>query len=361
MEERSKIRGFDGIRALAVVAVVFTHLGIYDVLASRGLLADSITPMLHGATGVQAFFVLSGFLITTLLLQEFAATGTISLRNFIIRRTLRIFPLYALFLLVATLLHVLLDGVTSWRSLSYAYLYAYNFIPSSLYTPFIGHTWSLAVEEHFYLVWPTLVLLLLPSRRWALVTLLLVFIPTAPLLHLVLVKTGSFAGHFVERWSFISGSSIAVGCFAALMVGSETTGPTVKQWGGSPAALLASFVLYGNSLWLSSNSWAMQNIVWGQLRTVGIALFITWLYVNQTGRVADMLERRPIRYIGAISYGIYMYQGLFLATGPGRRPGQAWPPQPEWGIALLLFAAPLSYRLFESPFLRLRKRFSPAR
>lgn len=355
------IKGFDGIRGLAVIAVVLTHLGVFGALLELKLLPPALLPMLHGGTGVQAFFVLSGFLITTLLINEFNHTGSISIRHFILRRTLRIFPLYILFLIVVSLLHLAVPNLTSWDSLFYAYIYSYNFIPTDIYTSLIGHTWSLAVEEHFYLVWPTVFLLLFGQYRLALLGLLLAFIVSAPLLQLYLVRTGLVAGYFVERWSFIAGYAIAIGCLSALLIGSPRTARTARRLAEHPASLGLATLLYANSLYLSGDSWFLHNIGANFLRTMGIALGLAWLYFNQGSRLVRWLEFPPLKYIGLISYGIYMYQGLFLDTGPDRIAGQLWPPPPEIGFALLVLIAPLSDQYFEKPFLRLKSRYSPSK
>jgi len=354
------IRGFDGLRALAVVAVVLTHLGVYGALTKAQWLPSSLLPMIHGGTGVQAFFVLSGFLITTLLINEHRTSGTISIRNFIVRRTLRIFPLYVLFLVIVTLLHAFGSNITSWDSLFYAYIYSYNFVPRELYTSIIGHTWSLAVEEHFYLVWPTLFLLLFGKRKPALVALVLTFIVTAPFVQLLLVRMGLSEHYFVERWSFITGSSIAIGCLMALLIKSRHRSP-LQRLLSHPTSLALGALLYANSLYLGSDSWFIQHIGSNYLRTLGIALAIGWIYFNQASRLVTLLELPPLKYIGLISYGIYMYQGLFLDTGPERAPGQSWPPDPATGLLLLVVVAPLSYHYFEKPFLRLKSRYANAK
>jgi len=350
------IKGFDGIRALAVISVVLTHLGIFDVLTESHILSPVLIPMIHGGTGVQAFFVLSGFLITTLLTSEFKATGTISIKNFFLRRVLRIFPLYILFLVFATLLHTIAPNVTSWESLTFAYLYCYNFVPKEFYTSFMGHTWSLAVEEHFYLVWPMVFMFLFAKHRLYLVGLVLTFILGAPIIHVLLLKTGFSTQYFVERWSFIAGFGIALGCFAALLIEGKQLPNRIRIIAEHPATLAISATLYANSIFISSDSWFIQNIVTSFLRTIGITFAIVWIYFNQTSLLTKLLELRFLKYIGLISYGIYMYQGLFLATGPAREPGAIWPPPPEIGFLLLIFVAPLSYHFFERPFLRLKDR-----
>jgi len=355
------IKGLDGIRGLAVIAVVLTHLGVFGALLDLKLLPPALMPMIHGGTGVQAFFVLSGFLITTLLIKEYNNTGSISIRHFILRRTLRIFPLYILFLIVVTLLHLVAPNITTWDSLFYAYIYSYNFIPTGIYTSLIGHTWSLAVEEHFYLVWPTVFLLLFGQYRLALLGLVLTFIVSAPLLQLYLVRTGLAAGYFVGRWTFIAGYAIALGCLAAILIGSQQTAQPARRFAEHPASLAFAALLYANSLYLTGDSWFLQNIGGNFLRTIGIALALAWLYFNQGSRLVSALEFPPLKYIGLISYGIYMYQGLFLDTGPERIPGQIWPPGPGVGLLLLVLVAPLSYQYFEKPFLRLKSRYSPSK
>lgn len=348
---QQEIKGFDGIRGLAVGTVLLTHLSIIFGLVKHGF-PVALVPMIHGSTGVQAFFVLSGFLITTLLFREQHNTGTISLRGFILRRTLRIFPVYILFLVAATLLHVFGQNVTTWKSLAYAWAYVYNFVPKDAYTPFMGHTWSLAVEEHFYLVWPT-AFLLLYTRRQLMMVALAAFVVATPVLRAA--ATPMDAAYFVERWSFIAGYSIALGCLLAVLVDNERWKPVFHRRSMAWLGLL----LFANSLFLPTDPFGMDNLAGSSyLRAFGVALLIAWVHGNQDNVVVRALEVPPLKYLGAISYGVYMYQGLFLSTGPWRDPASSWPP-PQWaGLLLLVIVAPLSYHFFEKPFLRLKSRFS---
>src|SRR5580692_12543757 len=153
----SRIRGLDGIRALSVLAIIAFHTGLSSVPG--------------GFYGVDSFFVLSGFLITSLLVREWSASGTIRLRRFWAGRARRLLP--ALFLLVAVIgivlavvprvlatPHVLADAlstvfyVSNWYSIHGGVTY---FSLSTQPSPLL-HTWSLAIEEQFYLVWPLIVL-----------------------------------------------------------------------------------------------------------------------------------------------------------------------------------------------------------
>lgn len=353
-----KIKGFDGIRALAVISVVLTHLHLWVKLKEHGYLAESVVPLVSGTTGVQAFFILSGFLITLLLIREHAAFGRISLKNFIIRRSLRIFPLYILFLLLATIINAVGSHVTTWQSLSYAYFYAYNFVPKEIYTSFLGHTWSLAVEEHFYLVWPLTFLILYSRNRLLILLSLMTFIMGSVAIHVLLVKSGISQHYFVHRWSFVAGYNIAAGCLAALIIESGNNADKYKALFSRPVFFLLGILLYANSVYIDNNSWLYNNVLNAYLRSAGITFMLIWLYLNQQSIHVKILEYPPLKYIGVISYGIYMYQGFFLATGPHRNPESSWPLDQSIGIVLLILAAPLSYHYFEKPFLRLKHRFS---
>lgn len=350
------IKGFDGIRAIAVLSVIATHMNVWAFLENNETLNTSFLPLVSGYTGVQVFFVLSGFLITSLLISEHQSTGTISVKKFIIRRTLRIFPLYIFFLIIATSIHSIGQNVTTWDSLIYAYLYIYNFVPTDLYTSFLGHTWSLAVEEHFYIVFPSIFLLLFSKRRSILLLLLTLFLVGSLLLYYLLINSDYSNTHFVDRWSFIIGYNIAAGCLGALVLHTGKFQKPLKIMLGHPIGLGLGLAIFANTLYLHSGYWFIDHVFTTYLRAGGILILILWVYVNQTSKVVQFLEWQPLKYIGVISYGIYIYQGLFLATGPDRDPSQDWPLDQSIGLFLLIICAPLSYHFFERPFLKLKRK-----
>lgn len=355
---RDQIKGFDGVRGLAVLSVVLTHLSVWKYLEDAGYISASVARLVHGSTAVEAFFVLSGFLITTLLLKEQMATGHVSVKNFMIRRTLRIAPLYCAFLLLATFLHIAGNHVSTWASLRYAYFYFYNFIPYSLCTGFLEHTWSLAVEEHFYLIWPSVFVVLFRQGRRVLIPLLSLSILASLLLHYALVHSHYNEEYWVSRWTFVSGYNLAAGCLAAILIQNGDHPTFFRAILKAPVSLLAGLLLYANSLYLHTGYGFVDNVVSEYLRTAGITLGIAWLFLNQESLMARVLECPPLKYVGLISYGIYMYQGLFLSTGPQRDPSSDWPPDQSIGIVLLVITAPLSYYFFERPFLQLKHQHS---
>lgn len=146
------IKGYDGLRAISIIFVLINHLGLYGNLSPAGFLGANIN-LINGSAGVRIFFTLSGFLITTLLLKEKDKFGKINLKYFFARRFIRLLPpvivLY-LVLIVLMILHVLDQN---YIAVFCSFIYVYNFVPYQWYTPELGHTWSLGVEEQFYLFW----------------------------------------------------------------------------------------------------------------------------------------------------------------------------------------------------------------
>ena len=342
-----RISGFDGIRGLSALAVVLTHLHIYAAAQDAGVLSSRAIVMIDGAAGVQAFFILSGFLITYLLVKERESTGRVSLWNFYVRRTLRIFPIYFLVLIAILLIGNWLETGVNRGSYVYAFLYSYNFIPREDYASLIGHTWSLAVEEHFYLLWPVTFVLLFHRYPRVLLWLLVAAVAGSHVLLEVLnAYTDLDSAYFVNRWTPVAGGHIAFGCWGALAIANGR--PFYRTFLGSWTALALAIVLFASSL--------APGLPHEHLRPLGMGLIIFWIFLNQKSRLTRALEFRPLAYLGTISYGIYMYQGFFLSTGPYRLDGQEWPPVPLLGLILLCVVAPLSYHFLERPIMRLRSK-----
>ena len=162
-----RLPSLDGVRAVAIGLVILGHELGYDSRRQVGDFAN---------LGVRCFFVLSGFLITTLLLEEFRENGRVSLRNFYARRTLRIFPAFYFFLFVVFVLMkrgwVAPIGASSWI---HAATYTMDYLGFHDRAWDLGHLWSLAVEEQFYLIWPAALVLLRPRRAlWSAFAVILV-------------------------------------------------------------------------------------------------------------------------------------------------------------------------------------------
>lgn len=348
-----KIAGFDGLRAIASISVVLTHLHVFKIFQDNGWIHESVISTINGGAGVQAFFVLSGFLITNLLLIENSINGQVSLYNFYVRRSLRIFPLYFLVVFLVFIFHITGEGVTNYKSLAFAGTYSYNFIPKAWYSGVLGHTWSLAVEEHFYLIWPFLFISFAHKLR-KLAFLALSFILLSFFVAIVLKNIDWLnSNFFIGRWTFIAGTNIAMGALLAIVLRDECFGERVKALLKSKASILIILIIIFNQVFTHDLNYSISQC----LRGIGFTLLTGWIYINQSSRLTQLLETQPLSYLGKVSYGIYMYQGLFLSTGPYREPYQTWPPEQYIGIVFLIIVVPISYHYFENPIMRLKNKY----
>lgn len=279
----------DGVRGLAIAPVVGLHAFGWSA----------------GTLGVEIFFVLSGFLITTLLLEERVATGTISFARFYRRRAARLMPGLVLMLTVYAIVahgahaRAVLFGLTYTSNV--AQLVGADAIPWSL-----GHLWSLAQEEQFYLVWPPLLLLLTRFRTAFLPKVLALLILVAVLEKLSLVALGSD----IERIYFgpdTHAEPILIGClFGALC--SRWRPAAADRWGG-PAALLivvGSF-LAGQWVWLLSPLSPTRTLFF-------FACGFLILAAAQGEVLSRLLGNSPLAFLGRISYSLYLWHAPILAA-----------------------------------------------
>jgi peptidoglycan/LPS O-acetylase OafA/YrhL len=342
----------DALRGLAVSMVVLFHVGEG---ASDAPLLRRITSL--GAHGVDLFFVLSGFLISGILLETRGKPGYF--RSFYMRRVLRIFPAYYLYLvLVAIALALIPAAYRAREAFSHDWpwyeLYLTNIkliffddlVPAS-----VQHLWSLAVEEHFYLIWPAAVALV-PARKLLLFTC--VAIGTVTLGRALWLANGAdpIAVHFLS-WTRID--SLLIGATLAMLRSNPRVWPKFR----SAAPVLAAV--------------AVVPLVtsWGDaagLRYTGVGLafaaLLTWcVAADERGLPAPIVRSRVLRSIGMVSYGIYLFH-FFFVLNVGRLV------KPMLGSGLLYFGvslavvsvstwvlAALSYHWVETPALALKARF----
>jgi peptidoglycan/LPS O-acetylase OafA/YrhL len=344
----SYITGLDGIRAVAVMAVLLYHANAPWALG--------------GFLGVETFFVLSGFLITSLLLIEWQSTGSLSLTNFWLRRARRLLPAVWLLLAVLPILAVFLahDALPRLKEdIPAALLYITNWVYIVREVPYfeafgrpplLQQLWSLAVEEQFYVLWPLILLLLLRSvknNRFGLLITTSILIAISSIWMAILYDPAAdplrvYYGTDTRAAGFLMGAFLA-------MVWSPSQGsptstrrlPEILGWSG----LLALLILY-NSL----NEFQPFLYRGGIFVTaLASALLIIGASSPRT-LLARLLETRPFRWIGSRSYSIYLWHWpVFMLSRPGFdlqfpeifiRLGQ---------VALTFGLAELSYRWIESP------------
>ncbi len=333
-----RVKGFDGIRALAVLMVIMSHAVIWPRI---GVENQKIIDVFSPSVGVSIFFALSGFLITSLLIHEKQEKGGINVFNFIVRRSLRIFPLYFL----AVFLILFMDSIGAARINNCIYLYAFtytlNFVPQECNFSSFSHFWSLAVEQHFYLVWPFVFLL----GRYVSLAVAVLFAAACLYFSTSLYSSGDV--YYLDRWTFPAALPIAFGCIAAFIAQWRI----VKHFLGNPSnsAIVLVAILTG----LLSPAFYKSDLVW----MISVSLLLLYVFHNQDSLLVRMLEVKPLVVLGVISYGLYVWQGVLTGNGPYRENSLPFPPEMDAGLWMTFIAAPLSYILFERPLLRLKSRF----
>ena len=322
----------DGVRAIAVFMVMAYHFipGI-----------DRVAPL--GSIGVRLFFVLSGFLITRILLDARTLPLGQAMAKFVIRRSLRILPLFYLVLLLAAAIDIgPVRQTFVWHAtyLTNAYLYLRGDWHGS-----ISHLWSLAVEEQFYLLWPVVVLLT-PLRRLPLVIASMVC--ASPLLRLAV------GGPMNSVLPLSCVDALGVGALLAL----PRTAPAISSIGAriGPPLLLAG---------LCAQRWLAPDIASEIAVDLGVALVAAWVINSAahgfSGIAGVVLQSTPMRYLGSISYGTYLLHG-FMPYLLGRYVtgfvAMWWPFKAALLMTCTLAAASLSWHVFERPILSLKDRWA---
>jgi peptidoglycan/LPS O-acetylase OafA/YrhL len=306
---------------------------------------EIIPVVLNGQLGVRIFFVISGFIITLLLLKEEQAQGVFSIKHFYIRRVWRILPVYYTFLLVMlALMHLKNLEIGSFEFIA-AFTFTTGWWDRSVWV--LGHTWSLSVEEQFYLLWPLALYLVRTRRsRYMLVLATLALYP--------LMKVGVYLSPITARRAFLfitQGDSIVMGCGLALLLFYE--GERVRIFFTQCAW---SFRLLGLSA-VSVVSWLEHQSTCGFLTvpfSSSIQSFImAWMigsFIFNKDIVYRMLNARPFVFIGAVSYSWYIWQQPFFTM--------SWLGFPL-NVLASFGAAVVSYYLIEFPIARRKKELVP--
>lgn len=358
MAAPSRIAPLDGLRGLAVLAVILYHATLFE--PGTGPVERSLLEATRlGWAGVDLFFVLSGFLITRILVQSRGAENYF--RVFYVRRFLRIFPLYYASLLLLVLLFHVTAGESAWY-----WLYASNVKMTIAGWPSmpLSHFWSLAVEEQYYLVWP-LVVSLLPRRALAgLCAGLLLVVPAARIAGYVLGVPD--IGLYVLTPFRLD--ALAAGSLLALVVPrlSEPRRYIPHALATLSLSTLASglvLAVAGDAFWGTP---PMLTLGFTFLAVVFAALVFLVIALPRDTLLPRILEWKPLRAAGKVSYAMYVFHWpvTFALRGAGFRPSAIAPGAAGWVayLAVLLGAisllAALSWMLMEGPCLALKDRIS---
>ncbi|MDB6027192.1 MAG: acyltransferase 3 [Verrucomicrobiales bacterium] len=358
-----EIPSLNGWRAVAIILVVLDHAKFTAGFPSGSLPNLAWIFFEQGNLGVRMFFVLSGFLITHLLLREAARAGTVSLKQFYLRRSLRILPVYLTYLAVLALL---LKTQIYVGETNAAWLGSLTFTRNMVgpVSSFTGHFWSLAVEEQFYLAWPICLVSLALWRRVRLAYGLL-FIPIllCPLVRMcgfTVEQNGEFYGRILGGNSIlVYADSLAIGCLGAFLLRrfSQTFTPM-------KASLLlggAVLVIAGGAFWstfLSQHSKVITGL-FPSLQAVAVLLAM-WVSTQHPKSISfRILNWRPIVLLGVLSYSLYIWHVLFLCPftePPLRALLYSWR---FWWLTSIVVAV-FSYYGVERPLLRLKNKLAAA-
>jgi peptidoglycan/LPS O-acetylase OafA/YrhL len=338
----TRIPSLDGLRALSIGMVIAGHLVGTGGFSNGSARLHSILATM-ASLGVRIFFVISGFLITTLLHRELAERGEISLGQFYFRRTMRIFP--ACYVYLAALLlaqHLGWLALRRWDLLSAA-TYTTNYHRDRSW--YAGQTWSLGVEEQFYLLWP-LAMKVLSKTRARHLALAVIFL--APLVRIATFQLApSLRPGIGETFPTVA-DALAAGCLLALSREEGDRNQRYLNFLSHPAFVLMPLVVIAVALLPSAR---LHFLVGETVLNVCVALIIDRVVRFPATMSARVLNTRPLVWLGTISYSLYLWQQPFMAPGSAS-PVQRFP----LNIGLALLAAILSYRLVEKPMLALRGR-----
>jgi peptidoglycan/LPS O-acetylase OafA/YrhL len=340
----------DTLRALAVLMVLWSHVPVVSTPTIVRLLRSAINP---GYLGVDLFFVLSGFLITRILLVD--RLNQRPLRLFLVRRSLRIFPIY--YLLLAFLFFLKPGKYLGWCAV---YLSNFHFMFDKTPNP-LPHTWSLAIEEHFYLIWPPIVRFCSARRSkqiaWGLIGVAVISAVATVLLRQA--YPDSLIG--VARDPIYRGSIYR---FGSLLLGAQLA--FHEEWLMSSVArlwrLAAGAIAFGGACVVFSK---LRETPWFPFESmVGFAAISAGVLLGALAlgiRGGPLLRRAchpALTYIGRISYGLYLYHfPIYYWFGLSYPKGV--PPLGTVGLAIACSfgVAALSYRFIEQPLLSLKSRF----
>jgi peptidoglycan/LPS O-acetylase OafA/YrhL len=333
----------DGIRAVCIILVVVVHISdAYKFSdATRNILTQT------GLLGVQIFFVISGFLITSLLLKEKIKTGNISLRNFYTRRALRILPVALLYLFSMLVINAVFHLQVPTRCFIGAAFFLSNisYFQGSWYT---AHYWSLAVEEQYYLLFPFILKKLQNKTQYFLLffIFLIMFIKETTYLKLHVFPESSFlntlAFLMLQSDGVLMGSLISILCF-----NNKIPFSFLKQYNIHLSLILPVliFVIHTNLVVLHSFNSTISSFL--------ISILLLCVIIGKDALLYNFLNNKFMFILGKLSFSIYIWQQFFTSTD-GRFGSIARVPV---NLLLITVVSYCSYYFFEVPFLRMKERF----
>ena len=353
---KHRVQELTGLRAIAVTMVVVGHAqrlfagGYTGLLKPLRLFAD-------GRLGVLVFFVLSGFLITSILQAELKSTGSIKLLPFSVKRALRIWPAFYTYLAAVVVLSMIGWIDLDRRQVLFAALHVWNYsalagmsADNALHADgawYLGHFWTLALEEQFYWLWPPLLFYIWRRNSQRVLVTLIFAVP------LIRVATYFAAPQLRGQLSMMFHTGIdpiLIGCFVAL--NKDRLDTWVRSWPGGPLIptlmVLVLFVLMPVAESRLGGFWSATYGTTFEAALVGLVIVV--LYYQRDFWCSRLFRTAPFVFVGTISFSLYLWQQLFANVNLPI--AHAFP----LGILEALGMATASYYFIEAPFLRLKDR-----
>lgn len=340
-----RIPSLDGLRAISIAIVLLAH-----VAETKNLRFEPYSHALYsfGSFGVKVFFVISGFLITTLLLNEERKRGSISLGMFYFRRTFRIWPVAYTFILVVALMGVWGLVTIPNHNLVYALTFTMNHVRHGTWAT--GHLWSLAVEEQFYLVWPLVFLCTGFRTRWM---SCLSIVIAAPILRITTLLFAPKIYNTMQASLLYVGDAIAIGCLLALFSGQLRQSARANRFFTSRWFFVVPLFAIAMYSTLETHLWPKFHFAIGNTISLFCIAATVWRVISWQDWTTRILNSRVFVFVGVLSYSLYVWQQIFLDES-----GKLWINRFPQNIVLAFATATISYYAVEQPFLRLRERIS---
>ncbi|KKB64717.1 hypothetical protein WM40_04865 [Robbsia andropogonis] len=346
----SRIPSLDGLRAISICLVLIGHF--MGTVHADGSLIRLFTRLFgNDGFGVLVFFVISGFLITRLLIAE-DDRGHVSMSDFYRRRFFRIAPVALLYIAVVAILRIADVIDITWASLLRGLFFLKDY--DSLFADarlkagnwFVGHMWSLSIEEQFYLIWPFIFLAL--NRRHAKWFALAVIV-TGPFIRVAQYAAFDHLHLFVYFMLHTRMDSLMMGCFIALCYHEtwfERALETAFRWRLPIVAIVYAFLIspfitaYLGGKYQLTVGWSLENLC--------VAMMLLWVVRRPETPLGRFLNLRWIAGLGALSYSLYIWQQMFLTPN-----NHTWSGQAPINLIVVFIVALCSYHGFEKPMIRL--------
>jgi peptidoglycan/LPS O-acetylase OafA/YrhL len=353
-KQSSYLPTLDGWRALSIMLVILHHSQIQLNVPILGTLLQSMSNA--GEVGVELFFAISGLLICSRLLEEETRFGQISVKSFYLRRCFRILPAALFYLVVIAILaafYIIPLSPVDWFGAlfffrNYVMVFEYmHHSPLALHW-YTGHFWSLSMEEHFYLVLPSVLVIFKRTRRWVLLSFI------------IAVALRRFVAAHVLRNNYqinfrtdTHADALFIPAVIALLLYPLLRNQAARRW--IPAWSFPIFLALEMILLFTTPP------LFSALQATVIPLLILSTVLHPGSIPGRVLEMKPVRWIGWISYSLYLWQQLFFGNNFVSSPPRLAALR-EWPINFiaLLVCATFSYYLVERPFIRLGHRLSLA-